>query len=222
MILYLFLFLSFAGTGWSQGFFSNSVVIMNGSNTIATPSSNPRLRGVQAQIDWSRVPELGVPKNEIHTITIINRECISYDGGKIILKPYKWHFTADEWTVEYTGRIPYLEELDFLPNDKNITKMYNEILLIRNNLGYYIDKDTLYSGMYQHIHNASTNTAALVYIITAQENKEIFDMIKTIEYDIISEELLKQTRENLDILEPSAVPALVPLSEDMSQRIKAS
>ncbi len=84
MILYLFIFLSFFSTAQAQSYFSNSVIIMNGSNTMATPTRNSRMKGVQAEIDWSKVPELGVPKSQIHTISIINREYITFDDNTII------------------------------------------------------------------------------------------------------------------------------------------
>ena len=151
--------------------FSDSVVILNGSNNIFVETADSKNRGIRASIDWDQIPDIGFPKEEVHTITIIRRSKASFNSTIILLSPSIWRFEASSWTFDYHGSIPYLENLEFLPaqDSANLTTS-SKIELAQNPIGYYQDKVNLTTGFYQAMNELSDNLVSSIFIISKEEN----------------------------------------------------
>lgn len=172
--------------------FSHSILLINGANTIAITSDNKKFKGILTSIDWSKIPDFGLPKNEIHTIQVLERKNRNYTNNRISLSPTKWRFIAKKWSRDFIGSIPYLEKLDFLP--KNITnqlKMNNEIFIKKNNLGYYQNLAIKNHGIYPAVNQAQDHTISQILIISSEDNQEIYNMSQKLDTVIIQEEIMK-------------------------------
>ena len=170
--------------------FSDSIVILNGSNNIFVETTNSKNRGITAFIDWAQVPEIGFPKDEIHTIKIIRRSKVTFDSNVILLSPNAWRFEADTWAFDYNGDIPYLENLEFLPtqDSANLTTS-SKIELAQNPIGYYQDKASLSPGYYQAMNELSDHLVSAIFIISREENilmnKYVQELDEKIAQDIL-------------------------------------
>ncbi|MGL5956222.1 MAG: hypothetical protein ACRC0X_06405 [Brevinema sp.] len=178
--------------------FSNSIIIIKGLNTLAVPSEDDKIRGISVSIDWDQLPNIGFPKEEIHTIQVLGRQHLNHQTNIIDLQATVWRFIAETWTTDYYGQIPYLENLEFLPEDMDL-QINNHILREQNNLGYYQDKNTLYPGFYQHINNPSDNLVRCIYLVSAEENQYIYNMQKQIDVQIIADQLLSIPEQPIEI-----------------------
>ncbi|MGL4676287.1 MAG: hypothetical protein ACRCWI_01300 [Brevinema sp.] len=186
----------------SNPFFSNSIVIIKGENSLAFPSTDDKVKGLPASIDWSKIPDLGLPKEEIHTIKIMGRQHLSYQTNVIDLLPDVWIFIADKWTLEYHGQILYLENLEFLPEETDL-KINNQILVKQNDLGYYQDESTSYPGFYQHINAPMDDSIRYLYLVSAEDNQYIYNMERLLDVQIIKDQLLQNQENSIEItLEP--------------------
>ncbi len=171
-----------------QPLFTTSVIVVKGENTSIFSKDEGRVRGTQVDIDWDKVPDLGVPKEEIFLIEVINRQNIYHNGSYIRLSPSEWRFTAPSWDLVYEGSIPYLENLAFL--SENTLDTHNQIIITQNSLGYFQDGSTRLTGLFQSVNYSSDDTVSAVHILTAKENQHIYDMARRFDAQIISEELL--------------------------------
>ncbi len=170
--------------------FSDSVIIIKGDGNIVYSIDETRDRGIDAIIDWGQIPDLGVPKDEIILIEITKRQAVKHDGSSIGLSPSEWIFTSPSWSIEYKGSIPYLENLEFLPEDYSVGTD-NNINLIKNNMGYYQDSGTRFTGFYQLMHTHNPEAVFLIHILSAEENQYIYDMSRKLDTQIIQEQILE-------------------------------
>jgi len=169
--------------------FSDSIVILNGSNNIFVDTSNTKNRGISSSIDWDQVPDFGFPKDEIHTIKIIRRSKVTFNNNIILLSPNVWRFEADSWTFDYYGSIPYLENLEFLSaqDSTNLTTS-SKIELVQNPIGYYQDKNTSSLGFYQAINELSDNLVSSIFLISKQENILIDQYTQQLDEEILQDQ----------------------------------
>lgn len=163
-------------------FVSNSIIIIQGSDTVSTVSDNKDIKGILSTIDWDQIPEIGLPKSEIHTIKIISRTNIFASANKLQFSPTLWEFSAPAWTYYYSGSIPYLENLEFLSSDwrkKLSTK--TEMEIDKNSLGYYRQKSLPSINIYPAVNTTPQNVVASIHIITAEENQYIAQQQQVLE-----------------------------------------
>lgn len=176
--------------------FSDSVVILNGSNNIFVETTDSKNRGISAFIDWDQVPDIGFPKEEVHTIKIIRRSEATFNSNIILLSPNMWRFEATSWTFDYYGSIPYLENLEFLPAQDSANLTTSSIIeLTQNPIGYYQDKTSLTPGFYQAINALSDNLVSSIFIISKQENILIDQYTQQLDEEI-AQNILDQTPTN--------------------------
>ena len=182
--------------------FSDSIVVLNGTDNIAIGTINTPNRGISASIDWSQIPDIGFPKGEVHTIRIIRRSKVTFDSNIILLSPNVWRFEADSWTFDYYGSIPYLENLEFLPaqDSANLTTS-SKIELVQNPVGYYQDKNTSSLGFYQAINKVSNNLVSSIFLISKQDNILIDQYTKQLDREILQEIQDKLPTNTNDIFE---------------------
>ena len=197
--------------------FSDSIVILNGSNNIFVESEISKNRGLRASIDWNQVPDIGFPKDEIHTITIIRRSKVAFEDNIILLSPNIWRFEADSWTFDYHGAIPYLQNLEFL-SDKDSTKLTtsSKIELTQNPIGYYQDKVSLTPGFYQAMNELSDNLVSSIFIISKEDNILIDQYTQQLDEEI-AQDILDQTPTNTNTISEEE---LTNLLEEESTNLK--
>ena len=197
--------------------FSDSIVILNGSNNIFVENAVSKNRGIRASIDWNQVPDIGFPKDEIHTITIIRRSKVAFNNDVILLSPNVWRFEADSWTFDYHGAIPYLQNLEFL-SDKDSTNLTtsSKIELTQNPIGYYQDKTSLTPGFYQAMNELSDNLVSSIFIISKQDNILMDQYTQQLDKEI-AQDILDQTPTNTNTISEEE---LTNLLEEESTNLK--
>ena len=177
--------------------FADSVVILNGSNNIVVETTDSKNRGITAFIDWAQVPDIGFPKDEIHTIKIIRRSKATFNSNVILLSPNIWRFEADSWTFDYNGAIPYLENLEFLPakDSANLTTS-SKIEITQNPIGYYQDKTSLSPGYYQAMNELSDHLVSAIFIISKEKNILMNKYKQQLDMEIIKTNINTNTNTN--------------------------
>ena len=200
--------------------FSDSIVILNGSNNIFVETTDTKNRGISASIDWDQVPDIGFPKDEVHTIKIIRRSKVTFDSNIILLTPNVWRFEANSWAFDYHGAIPYLENLEFLPSQDsaNLTTT-SKIELTQNPIGYYQDTTSLTPGFYQAINELSDNLVSSIFIISKQENILIDQYTQQLNEEII-QNIPDLTPTNTNIISEEKLTNLV--EEELTNMILES
>lgn len=177
-----------------------SVILMDSSGSIVALPETKGIRGFPVQIDLTQLPDLGFPKEEIRTITIVKRSKVSYKGNTLIFEPNCWKFEAPSWQVVYQGEVPYLTELKFLGAGAEKTSTSTKTQYQRNNLGYFFDTGSYLPGIYSLMHDQLPNVVEKIIIISEEDNRNIQFMRHELDRPADTQE----TEENIQ--EPAEVP----------------
>lgn len=177
-----------------------SVILMDSSGSIVDLPDTKGIRGFPVQIDFTQLPDLGFPKEEIRTITVVKRSKVSYRGNTLIFEPDCWKFEAPSWQVVYKGAVPYLTELKFLGASATKTGTSTKTQYQRNNLGYFFDVDSYLPGIYSPMHCSLENVVEKIIIISAEENSNMQFM----RYKLDTPADTPEIKENIQ--EPAEVP----------------
>ncbi len=208
IVLFLLLLVTMSFANESDLFFDSVIIIKGDRSSVDNSGDDSRVRGIRAKIDWDKVPDLGIQKEEIYLIEIIKRENVSFDSDKIKMSPSEWRFVSPNWVLEHKGSIPYLENLEFLL-EKDL-QAFNTIQTTKNSLGYFQDSNTRLTGLYQSINHPSKDTVSLVHVLSAEENQYIYDMSRKLDTQIIAEEILKIQEKPV---EAPDTPEITPLEQ---------
>lgn len=173
-----------------------SVILMDSGGSIVALPETEGIRGFPVQIDFTQLPDLGYPKEEIRTITVLKRGKVSYKGNTLIFEPDCWKFEAPSWQVVYNGAVPYLTELKFLGACAAKTGTSAKTQYRRNNLGYFFDTDSYLPGIYSPMHCPRPNVVEKIIIISAEENSHMQFMRRKLD--------TPETKENIQ--GPAEVP----------------
>ena len=166
--------------------FSHSLIILNDTNYINIGIKTTPNRGMPAHIDWNQIPDIGFPKNEVHTIKIIRKAEIHFSNDNVILSPSVWRFEAESWSLDYKGSIPYLENLEFLTLEENTDLLTaSKIEIAQNSMGYYQDKISRFPGFYQAMNQTSNNLVSSIFLISKQDNINIYQQTKKLDNEIL-------------------------------------
>ncbi|SFB70961.1 hypothetical protein SAMN02745150_00391 [Brevinema andersonii] len=176
-----------------------SVILMDGSGSIIPLPESKGIRGFPAKIDFVQLPDLGYPKEEIRTITVLKRSKILYQGNTLIFEPDCWKFEAASWQVVYKGAIPYLTELKFLGACATKTSTSAKVQYQRNNLGYFFDIDSYLPGIYSSMHFPLPNVVEKIIIISAEENNNMQIMRHKLDIHETSSEMEENIQEPVEV-----------------------
>jgi len=145
-----------------------SVILIQDSNIIISP--NKKISRIPASFDWSEIPNLGISKNEIHTIKILRRQQYIYNSNIICFIPDLWSFKAKNWELQYEGVIPYLENLQFLDKKyiSNLTT-HTQIRYIQNSSGFFQDENSRLTGIYSTLVYPQHNVVNKILIISPKD-----------------------------------------------------
>lgn len=144
--------------------FASSVLQNNGdlntSNKVAKSvpcfqrfSISDKLSNYSVLIDLNKIPYLGFCKKEILSITVVKYKISTIISNTFILIPDIWKFEAKNWSTNYHGAIPYLDNL--VTDSANPTQINFTIKISfeQNQQGYFVNKRSDNFGFFDSVNN---------------------------------------------------------------------